>query len=54
MKFRLLFIIFNFVILASFLLIFLMPAFVLGWEYTSVFWSTNWPVGLVFLVVLGR
>ena len=53
MKFRLLFIIFNVVILASFLLIFLMPAFVLGWEYTSVFWSTNWPVGLVFLIVLG-
>lgn len=53
MKFRLLFVIFNVVILASFLLIFLMPAFVLGWEYTSVFWSSNWPVGLVFLVVLG-
>lgn len=53
MKFRLLFIVFNVVILTSFLLIFLMPAFVLGWEYTNVFWSTNWPVGLVFLVVLG-
>ncbi|MFW5717153.1 MAG: hypothetical protein ACOCW3_00965 [Spirochaetota bacterium] len=52
MKFRLLFIVFNVVILASFLLILLTPAFVLGWEYTSVFWSTNWPVGLVFLVVL--
>lgn len=52
MKFRVLFIIFNLVILASFVLIFLMPAFVLGWEYTSVFWSNNWPVGVVFLIVL--
>jgi hypothetical protein len=52
MKFKVLFIIFNVVIFASFALIFLMPAFVLGWEYTSVFWSTNWPVGLVFLLVL--
>jgi len=52
MKFRLLFIIFNVVILVSFALIFLMPAFVLGWEYTQVFWSSNWPVGAVFLLVL--
>lgn len=52
MKFKVLFIVFNIVILASFVLIFLMPAFVLGWEYTGVFWSGNWPVGLVFLVVL--
>lgn len=52
MKFRVLFIVFNVVILVSFALIFLMPAFVLGWDYTSVFWSTNWPVGAVFLVVL--
>jgi membrane protein implicated in regulation of membrane protease activity len=52
MKFRVLFIIFNVVILVSFVLIFLMPAFVLGWEYTSVFWRSNWPVGAVFLVVL--
>jgi hypothetical protein len=52
MKFRVLFIIFNVVILASFALVFLMPAFVLGWEYTSVFWSGNWPVGAVFLLVL--
>ncbi|MFW5684513.1 MAG: hypothetical protein ACOC1I_06655 [Spirochaetota bacterium] len=53
MKFRILFIIFNLVILASFVLIFLMPAIVLGWQYTSVFWSTNWPVAAVFLLVLG-
>ena len=53
MKFRVLFIIFNVVILASFALIFFMPVFVLGWEYTRVFWSANWPVGVVFVLVLG-
>jgi predicted nucleic acid-binding protein len=53
MKFRLLFIVFNLVIFASFALIFLMPAFVLGWEYAGVFWSTNWPVAAAFLLVLG-
>lgn len=52
MKFRILFIIFNVVLVASFALIFLMPAFVLGWEYTSIFWSGNWPIGAVFALVL--
>lgn len=52
MRFRLLFLVFNVVIIVSFVLIFLMPAFVLGWEYTRVFWSTNWPIGAVFVVVL--
>ena len=53
MKFRVLFVIFNIVILASFALIFFMPAFVLGWEYIRVFWAGNWPMGAVFVVVLG-
>ncbi len=52
MRFRVLFAVFNVVILLSFVLIFLMPAIVLGWDYTSVFWSTNWPLGAAFLVVL--
>ncbi len=52
MKFRILFVIFNVVLVASFALIFFMPAFVLGWEYTSVFWSGNWPIGAVFVLVL--
>ena len=53
MKFRVLFVIFNIVILLSFALIFFMPAFVLGWEYVRIFWSGNWPVGVVFVMVLG-
>jgi hypothetical protein len=52
MRFRFLFIAFNVVLLISFLLIFLMPAFVLGWEYSGVFWESNWPVAAAFLLVL--
>jgi hypothetical protein len=52
MRFRVLFIAFNIVLLISFLMIFLMPGFVLGWDYSSVFWQTNWPVAAIFVVVL--
>ncbi len=52
MRFRILFIVFNVVLVASFALIFFMPAFVLGWEYTRVFWSGNWPIGAAFVLVL--
>lgn len=53
MRFRILFVVFNLVILASFAAIFLMPAIVLGWEYTRIFWSGNWPIAAVFVSVLG-
>ena len=53
MKFRILFALFNFVIVAAFALIVLMPALVLGWEYSQVFWRGNWPVAIVFAAVLG-
>lgn len=52
MKFRVLFVAFNIVLLVSFLLIFLMPGFVLGWDYSMVFWQSNWPVAAIFVVVL--
>jgi hypothetical protein len=52
MKFRILFVLFNFVIIAAFALIVFMPAMVLGWEYSQVFWRGNWPVAIVFAVVL--
>ena len=52
MRFRVLFAVFNAVILLSFVLIFLMPALVLGWDYTSVFWGSNWPLGGAFALVL--
>ncbi len=53
MKFRILFALFNFVIIAAFALIVLMPVLVLGWEYSQVFWRGNWPVAIVFAAVLG-
>ena len=53
MKFRILFALFNFVIVAAFALIVLMPVLVLGWEYTQLFWRGNWPVAIIFAAVLG-
>ena len=53
MKFKIIFIIFNIVIVASFLFIFFMPAIFLGWEYSRLFWSSNWILGAAFLAVLG-
>lgn len=53
MKFRTIFAVFNVIIVVSFLLIFLMPYFVLGWEYTQLFWRNNWFLGIIFVVILG-
>lgn len=53
MKFKIIFIIFNIVIVVSFLFIFFMPAIFLGWEYSRLFWSSNWILGAAFVAVLG-
>lgn len=53
MKFRLIFILFNVVLVVSFLVIYLMPLFMLGWDYTRVFWRNNWFLPIIFLVVIG-
>ncbi|MEE8441735.1 MAG: hypothetical protein V3S41_08445, partial [Spirochaetia bacterium] len=37
----------------AFALIVLIPVFVLGWEYSQVFWRGNWPAAIVFAAVLG-
>ena len=52
MRFRVLLVIFNATIIVSFLLIFLMPVFVLGWDYTSLFWSRNWSLGVMFAAII--
>ncbi len=52
MKFRVVFIVFNVIILFSFLFIFLMPLAMLGWEYTRLFWSRNWYLAVLFLLVI--
>ncbi len=53
MKFKVIFILFNVVILFSFLIIFFMPLAVLGWEYTKEFWADNWYLPLVFFLIMG-
>lgn len=53
MKFKTIFILFNAVIIVSFLIIYFMPLFMLGWEYTSVFWSKNWYLPVIFIAVIG-
>jgi hypothetical protein len=52
-KFKTLFILFNLVIVISFLIIYFMPLFMLGWEYTSVFWAKNWFLPVIFIAVIG-
>lgn len=52
MKFKTLFFLFNIIIVISFLFIFLMPLPVLGWEYSLSFWGQNWPIAVLFVVVL--
>jgi hypothetical protein len=52
-KFKTIFILFNIVIVISFLIIYLMPLFMLGWEYTSDFWARNWFLPVIFVAVIG-
>jgi hypothetical protein len=52
-KFKLIFALFNGIVVLSFLFVFLMPLFVLGLDYTAGFWSQNWYLILVFVAILG-
>lgn len=52
MKLKAIFIIFNVLIAISFLFVFLMPAFFLGWDYAGTFWAANWYLALLFIAVL--
>lgn len=52
MKFKVIFWLFNTVIVFSFLLVAFLPAFVVGTEYALVFWGENWPIVVLFLAVL--
>jgi hypothetical protein len=53
MKFRTIFILFNVVILASFLFVFLLPIMLLGPSSSLEFWKGNWYLALLFLALLG-
>jgi len=52
MKFKTIFFLFNGIILFSFLFIALMPLFVLGGEYTSIFWKENWFLAFIFVIFI--
>lgn len=52
MKFKVIFLVFNAIVVVSFLFIFLIPFFMLGWDYTRMFWAENWTVAVVFIAVL--
>jgi hypothetical protein len=52
MKFKVVFFIFNGIIVFSFLFVFLLPFFFFGWEYTQMFWAENWYIALAFLAIL--
>jgi len=51
-KFKLIFFLFNAIILLSFLVVLLMPLILLGPEYTRTFWSSSWYLPLIFLVAI--
>jgi hypothetical protein len=53
MKFRTIFILFNVVILTSFLFVFLLPFFLLGSGSSLEFWRGNWYLALLFLALVG-
>lgn len=53
MKLKSIFLIFNIIIIFSFLFVFFMPVFFLGWEYSRTFWTANWYLAAIFVVVLG-
>jgi hypothetical protein len=53
MKFRTIFILFNVVILTSFLFVFLLPFFLLGPSSSAEFWKGNWYLALLFVALLG-
>ncbi|MDA8427464.1 MAG: hypothetical protein M0Z80_15165 [Treponema sp.] len=52
MKFRTIFVLFNVVIVASFLFVFFMPFFLLGSQYSLAFWKGNWYLALFFIVLI--
>jgi hypothetical protein len=53
MKLKAIFLLFNSVLVVSFLLIFLMPLFLLGTDSFSLFWGRNWIIAVVFVATLG-
>jgi hypothetical protein len=52
MKLKSVFIIFNAIVVLTFLIVFLMPLFFLGFEFALVFWRGHWYLAALFVLVL--
>lgn len=52
MKFKLIFLLFNVLILISFGIVVFMPFIMLGAEYSSTFWSSSWYLPALFLLII--
>ncbi len=52
MKFKIIFILFNIVVLFSLSVITIMPIFILGSDYGSLFWSGSWYYVVIFLLII--
>jgi len=52
MKFRTIYLLFNAIIVVSFLFVFFLPLALLGWDYTLAFWKGSWYLALLFVVLL--
>ncbi len=51
-KFKALFVLFNVIVLVSFLIVAVLPVYIIGGEYAALFWRDNWPLAGLFLLVL--
>ncbi len=52
MKLKAIAILLNAVLLAAFIVIFLLPLLLIGVDYFALFWARNWPIAVVFLAAL--
>ncbi len=52
MKFKTVFVVFNTIVLLSFLMVFALPFFILDGDHASSFWQNNWYVLLALVLVL--
>jgi hypothetical protein len=53
MKMKTIFILLNAVLATAFLVIFFTPLLILGVDWFKVFWTSNWPIAIVFVLALG-
>jgi hypothetical protein len=51
-KFKLIFALFNAIIIISFLIILFMPLIMLGPEYSATFWSSSWYLPILFFLII--